>query len=599
MSTVVKQQQKQQLHASDAGNGQAINAPTMAMNTPSVTHSDESTIDSFELSIIEENLVSSTPKSFSPKPKLLRLVNEINNRPLGIELSQSLPIVSYIHPSSPLREILFVGDVILEFNGRKSTETNFHGLFASNKTNDVDKTRSILFLPGRKSPYNPESSDYIPDGVKWHGIVDGKALVVEETCATDDLTERSDSDERTTTHGQTDKREAELNSVCTVYLDEEANDESQESVHNRCNHVHQPTSPSLAQTLKEFVQEDKDVKDKIGLDTTTTTHSSSMDNSGRNEQLGSDNSSNHCNSIEKERNQPPAEIMPHVQSPNGSSNSINYPSSPLVLFDRPSPQSSVSFSGEFDNNSSMPSLPLSPISRQTDEKNQSHYDTEKNAEVLEVLKHTLLRNPSREFEDLCQSDLGKCDVGGSEVPYGDPSHNGENTNLFPAENDTTTGETNITKENGLPQSILKKNRKDRKKGKHKPRHRPPPTFDTIIIEQDWDEEDISTITGGRYNPNLHASNASVEDHIVDCIELGCDPNTLSQLTLSRIKEQNQSHNDNQALKVTLGKEDNQMKETQLKLLKRRHRMIEGIFAVFILVAIVVMIGVLVVILRAR
>jgi len=589
-------EQQEQPTISEAGNTHVINnASSMNINSPSIEHSDESTIDSFELSIIQENLVSSTPKSFSPKPKLIRLVNELSDQPLGVDLLQSLPIVSYIYPSSPLRGLLFAGDVILELDGKKSTEMNFHNLngwLASNNSNVVDKTpRSILFLPGKRSPYNPGSSDYTPNRVEWHGTVDGKALVVDERCATDVLTERSGSQKQTAPHGKTDKSVTQSNSVCTVYLDEEVDNKSQESL--PYNRVHQPTTPSLAQTLEEFVQGDKNSKDKNGLDTTTTTHSSSVDDSGSNQQLGNNDSSNLVRNFEED--QPPADILPHVQSSPGSSNIINYPSSPLVLSDTHSPQSSVSFSGEFGNDSTMPNLPLSPISRQTDEKNQSHDDTEKshNAEVLEILKYTLRRSSSREFEGLCQSVLEKYDAEGSKVQSDDLSHNGKNVE------ETVTAKETATVE-ALPPSILKKTRKDTKKGKckHKSRNRPPPTFDTITIEQDW-EEDVSTIYGGKYNPTLHASNASVEDHIFECIETGCDPNTLSQLKLHGIEEHNQFQSEDQAGKVVFDNEDYQMKQIQLKLMKRRHRMIEGIFGVFIVVAIVVMIGVLVVIMKGR
>ena len=133
----------------------------------------------------------------------------------------------------------------------------------------------------------------------------------------------------------------------------------------------------------------------------------------------------------------------------------------------------------------------------------------------------------------------------------------------------------------------------------KKRSRSTPTVDAITIKMGCDE-DISTIYGGQYNPSLHASNARIEDGLTSFDQIQSnqyDPNTLSQLKLHGIELQCQHQMESRARKKALEEQDYQMKEARLNLMKRRHVMIEGAFAVFIFVAVVVLIGVVVVILR--
>ncbi|KAL3790415.1 hypothetical protein HJC23_013587 [Cyclotella cryptica] len=147
------------------------------------------------------------------------------------------------------------------------------------------------------------------------------------------------------------------------------------------------------------------------------------------------------------------------------------------------------------------------------------------------------------------------------------------------------------------------------------RNRPSPNFDVIYVKLGFAgncEEDISTIYGGKYNPSLHSTNnARMEDHLIGYMEEGqCHPNklpiydynTLSQLTLGMSNaavSSEQIDRETQARKLQLEEQDYLMKKARLIRLKRQHRVIEGIFAVLIVVAVGVLISILLVALRGK
>jgi hypothetical protein len=148
-----------------------------------------------------------------------------------------------------------------------------------------------------------------------------------------------------------------------------------------------------------------------------------------------------------------------------------------------------------------------------------------------------------------------------------------------------------------PEEEEEEEQEDWEKLQQKRRKRPAPAIDTITVDLGCDE-DISTIFGGKYNPDMYAASSRVEDNLIDFAENGkYDPNTMSQLIVHGLESHVRFQNESNQRKIELERQDHQMKEERLNLLKRRHCIIESMFAAFIFVAVIVLVGVLVVVLR--
>ena len=352
---------------------------------------DESTIDSYEISIdeITDAVVSCTPKTMAPSPISLRIPPcPDGGTSLGVELSLSLPIIVYIHPASPLLTVLHVGDVILELDGRRSTEMGFeelNGWFAGRSfCASDDCERSILFLPGRNNPYNPECDRYDPDGLKNHSSVielpncrlelvsSIKNFSRKETNSTDVVTESSESDAGDTEQGpmklnttgeMTESSESDgmsavtredqiessgcssilssgSTSECTLYLDDGASDSlTIDCLAQECSgtDIECASEPVGSSSISE--------KDQVSPSTAATTVSKSS--TDVESSLGSnldERSNNHDDKSSSDVHDIPADfIAPDLESPDESSISVDHPSSPLVP-ERPSLQHAASSS---------------------------------------------------------------------------------------------------------------------------------------------------------------------------------------------------------------------------------------------------------------
>jgi hypothetical protein len=675
------------------------NQPVTDMDVQSNIHEDESTIDSCEISIEHElmlkgaqtNIVSGTPKSLAPKPILLRLPCTSPSCNLGVELALSLPLIAYIHPTSPLLNVLHVGDVILELDGKRTTDLRFEQLnsWFSGRSSSSDcindgsgescREKCILFLPGRNSPFNPESSRYDPDGLKCHSLLvklsdvekssnetgcgDELLYFRQETGATDEMTEKSESDvseavrecdasgikgsldatgtvpspdcsEREDSVSSNLQEECDATSIkgcsvlsvdskstCTLYLDDTGTvapsqdcSEREDSVSSNPSDFDQRSSiatPKIQSTLEKYMVESMDDGDKkeapVSPSTTATTFSNSTPDGSSLEEASSSSDSSSVRSSYVQTI-PNNFIAPDLNSPDESAGSINYPSSPLMVFEHPSPQSSVSLSEELNKFESMvPSLPF--------ETESCHADEDKESVIAETVDESGSSSTTehvesqQEFDTFCKSVLEKNGIADDAV---ESQENEETPSLdiepiqCPNVDHLEESANEAAANDNLAPSTLQKQatsapeeeeEEDWEKLQQKRRKRPAPAIETITVDLGCDE-DISTIYGGKYNPDMYAARSRVEDNLIDFTENGkYDPNTMSQLIVHGLGSNARFQNESNQRKIELERQDHQMKEERLNLLKRRHCIIESMFAAFIFVAVIVLVGVLVVVLR--
>lgn len=109
---------------------------------------------------LETTITNSPPQqqhhSDGLKPILIQIPTSI---PLGIDIDMTVPIVSYIQPSSPLRNHVSVGDIILVVNGKNITKWNhleLYSLFSGrpqdhcsdgDDENQSPRMTNLVFLP--------------------------------------------------------------------------------------------------------------------------------------------------------------------------------------------------------------------------------------------------------------------------------------------------------------------------------------------------------------------------------------------------------------------------------------------------------------------
>jgi hypothetical protein len=135
------------------------------------------------------------------------------------------------------------------------------------------------------------------------------------------------------------------------------------------------------------------------------------------------------------------------------------------------------------------------------------------------------------------------------------------------------------------------------------RNRPAPDIEVISVQNctgggaNYDGEDISTIYGGTWNATLQSATMHRMEDNLGFMEEGratalYDYNTASQLKLLGLNDSVSRSREAQARKQYYDKQDADVKEQLLKQLRKRHRMIEGFFVTLICVSI----GALVVIL---
>jgi hypothetical protein len=564
------------------------------MATPATTTplDDESTIDSIELSIHEEQkiVLSETPKSLAPQPILLHLPPNIH---LGVELSLSLPIVAYIHPTSPLLGVIHVGDVLLELDGVKTTELEFvkwHSWLAGNSNHCDGKKRSMMFLPGRKSPFSE-----CRDGLRHSSLV---PVVKFDEPKDESMMMTMYSRQETGTTVETS--DASLQSVCTLYLADDGGSlpsvaksttvdtlEEESSIITPTHQLHQ---------CQEEIMEEK--KDPVSPSTTATTKSCDSRSRELNDEDGL--GSNVMNDLQ---------LHPDLMAPDLNCHNI--------IMEMTCP---VSLNGDLEEIKPTSPLSVSSCQEKMMQGDECEHDKEEVSESSSLVS-TENRESQHEFDSLCQSVLEKnglvdASVNNAplnldsdqiesqdetvmqlqkqaEIPIGDtddtPSLPAVETEDSCINKDTHHRQTPIPPASQDPSPQEEEH--DWEKLEQKRRKRPPPTFDTITIDYGC-EEDVSTIFGGKYNPSLYASNARLEDNITD----NYDPNNLSQLKLHGVPP-NLLQQESLARKLALEDQDHQRKLERLNLLKRRHCIVEGIIGVFIFMAVVVLIGVLVVALR--
>ncbi|KAL7516527.1 hypothetical protein ACHAWX_001535 [Stephanocyclus meneghinianus] len=223
--------------------------------------------------------------SAGPQPILLKILHDptaatpIN---LGIEINLALPMISYVHPTSPLLHHLHVGDILLELDGLRSTELDyrqlhrwFHG--RSPTSSSTRHYRTLLFLPGKKSPYNHE-----------YAALTRRRSVERRSSSSCDSTRREDPPRPKClenggsdgTEGCGDRPDESHGSRCTVYLDDE--EEEEEEVVSGWNREEEGSSINTPPRRIRLVDDDddgtkKETAEPVSPSTTATTFSKSSE----------------------------------------------------------------------------------------------------------------------------------------------------------------------------------------------------------------------------------------------------------------------------------------------------------------------------------
>jgi hypothetical protein len=668
----------------------------------------------------------------SPQPILLKFPQTDSKPsaiPLGIEASLSLPLVSYIHHTSPLSQILSVGDVILELDGVRSTDLSYSDMnrwFAGgslsgalgekNETapagsEDINEERTLLFLPGWNSPYNPHNESYAgPINLqslqinepqdndeptsgcldeklsKSITILDGPLLKRASSRGSDgyDATRQVFSRRSSDVYDPQTETEVEPNeehidnvsgvpykpvrvdcssqesvlevlaqsddcsmkSTCTLYLDEAGDDPGASSPNGEVDEDVESikeaaeTSSVASPVYSACTKKEEDVP--VSPSTTATTYSKSSAGSS---------SSKGLISVEEELLEsmplPPFSFQDvleaNVASPTQQeSNSITYDSSPIMMFARPSP-STISSDQDSSHNTFSSSVE-ELIGLSLDDGSQDYSADESVVKEMlagkdvaasvstenTVTKQHLtedartgdqqhnssakLESPAAAGDSMRQDDLleqlpnaAQDEVSLAEdVPKDTLSPLPDNDSNNKPESPHKVAEDLVQREELIIQDVHRQTAQDPSPSNeeardweetlHQERTRSAPAFNEIAVNLN-DCEDVSTIYGGKYNSSQHSTTARIEDNLIGYMESGqyhpaiYDYNTASQLELYQ--------QDSQARKLALEEQDEEMKQAILLRLKKRHCVIEGMFAVFISLAAMLLIGIVVAVMRGK